>query len=379
MGSASVRQGSSATPLALVYALLIVYASLYPFSSWRWPAGHEFLDLMRLPWPRWRDRFDEVANLLGYLPLGALLYGAVVRSGGRAWAAALLAVLLPAGLSYSMEVTQTFLASRVPSLRDWVLNAAGAAAGMLVAAAAHRLGWVERWQAMRQRWFVRQSAGAIALLLLWPVGLLFPQPVPLGVGQVGDELRQVVLAALADTPWQDAVPAWFMPPTGAADTPLSPLHEGASIALGLLGPCLVAFAVTARGWRRVVLAAGAAGLAFGATTLSTALNFGPDHALSWLTPVSLPALAWGLGLAMLCSLAGRRLAAALGLMALSAMVALVAQAPSDPYFAASLQAWEQGRFIRFHGLARWLGWLWPYLAMLWLLSRLTARHDDPSG
>ena len=66
-------------------------------------------------------------------------------------------------------------------------------------------------------------------------------------------------------------------------------------------------------------------------------------------------------------------------MALSAMVALVAQAPSDPYFAASLQAWEQGRFIRFHGLARWLGWLWPYLAMLWLLSRLTARHDDPSG
>ena len=26
----------------------------------------------------------------------------------------------------------------------------------------------------------------------------------------------------------------------------------------------------------------------------------------------------------------------------------------------SLQAWEQGRFIRFHGLAQWVGWLWPY-------------------
>jgi hypothetical protein len=314
------------------------------------------------------------------MPLGALIYGAGVRSGGRALPVGVLALLLPAGLSYAMEVTQALLPTRVPSLRDWVLNAGGAATGVLVAVAAHRLGWVERWQAMRQRWFVRQSAGAIALLLLWPVGLLFPQPVPLGVGQVADELRQAVLAALADTPWEDALPAWFAAGAAAADAPLTPLHEGLAIALGLLGPCLVAYAVTARGWRRVVLAFGATLLAFGATTLSTALNFGPDHALTWLTPVSLPALGWGLGLALLCSLAGRRLAAALGLMALTAMIALVAQAPSDPYYAASLQAWEQGRFIRFHGLARWLGWVWPYMAIVWLLARLTAaREADPAG
>jgi len=51
-------------------------------------------------------------------------------------------------------------------------------------------------------------------------------------------------------------------------------------------------------------------------------------------------------------------------------VVLVGQAPVDPYFAASLQSWEQGRFIRFHGLALWIGWLWPYAAMLWLLGRL---------
>ncbi|MBS0413741.1 MAG: VanZ family protein [Proteobacteria bacterium] len=369
-------QRSSATPLAIAYALLIVYASLYPFGPWRWPAGHEFLDLARLPWPRWRDRFDEVANLLGYLPLGGLLAGAVVRSGGRLWAAALLGVLGPSLLSYAMETVQNFIPSRVPSLRDWVLNAGGAALGVLLAAAALRLGWVERWQAMRQRWFVRQSAGAIALLMLWPLGLLFPQPVPLGVGQVGDELRQLALGAVADTPLEDSVAFWLAAPT-APDLPLSPLREGLAIALGLLAPCLVAFAVTARGWRRVVLVGGAAALAFGVTTLSTALNFGPDHALAWLTPVSLPAFGAGIALALSSSLAGRRLAAALGLVALAALVVLVAQAPSDPYFAASLQAWERGRFIRFHGLARWIGWLWPYLAMVWLLSRLSAREPDP--
>ena len=55
------------------------------------------------------------------------------------------------------------------------------------------------------------------------------------------------------------------------------------------------------------------------------------------------------------------------------LVVGVAQAPDDPYFAQSLKAWEQGQFVRFHGLAQWVGWLWPYAAMGWMLSRLGAR------
>jgi VanZ family protein len=369
------RQRSSAIPLALAFALLIAYASLYPFDGWRWPPGRSLLDMLHLPWPYWRDRFDEVANLLGYVPLGALVYGAVVRSGGRPWGAWLLGAAAPSLLSFGLEFTQNFLPTRVTSLRDWVLNTAGGLVGVVLAAVLQRLGFVNLWQATRERWFVRQSAGALVLLLLWPLGLLFPAPVPLGLGQVGDELRQLAEAALEGTPWADAAAPWFESAYVWVE-PLSPLREGLAIALGLLAPCLVAFAVTRRGWRRVALVPGAALLAFGATTLSTALNFGPDHALAWLTPMTLPALGWGVGLALLCSLTGRRLAAALGLMALTAMVALVAQAPADSYYAASLEAWERGRFIRFHGLARWVGWLWPYLAMLWLLSRFAARDEE---
>ena len=48
----------------------------------------------------------------------------------------------------------------------------------------------------------------------------------------------------------------------------------------------------------------------------------------------------------------------------------MAQMPTGAYHALNLQAWEQGRFIRFHGLALWVAWLWPYLAMAWLMSRL---------
>jgi hypothetical protein len=64
--------------------------------------------------------------------------------------------------------------------------------------------------------------------------------------------------------------------------------------------------------------------------------------------------------------------AALGLVTVTAAVTLVAQAPQDPYFAASLQLWEQGQFIRFHGMAQWVGWLWPYAALAWLLRRAAA-------
>jgi hypothetical protein len=60
-------------------------------------------------------------------------------------------------------------------------------------------------------------------------------------------------------------------------------------------------------------------------------------------------------------------------MALTGLLVLVHQAPTDPYYAQSLQAWEQGRWVRFHGLAQWVGWLWPFAAIGWLLTRLSAR------
>ncbi len=49
-------------------------------------------------------------------------------------------------------------------------------------------------------------------------------------------------------------------------------------------------------------------------------------------------------------------------------------APTSAYFAQTLQTWEQGRFIRFHGVVQWLGWVWPYAALGWLLLRVSRRQ-----
>ncbi len=377
----SRRLHGTSGPLLLAWLGLIVYASLYPFSGWRWPPGATLPDLMALPWPRYFIGFDIVANLMGYLPLGFLLCVLAWRHGQAAGKAWLWAVLGGAALSYAMECTQHLLPQRVPSLLDGVLNALGTAIGGGLATVAAAQGWLTRWGAERDRWFVQGSATATTLLLLWPAGLLFPAPLPLGLGQIGGPVRQLLARLLADIEWSAAAAPmgqlidWLASP-GPVSPPLPSLVEGLATALGLLSPCLLACCAARPGYLRSRLILATVCLALLVTTLSTALNFGPDRALAWVTPLTLMAMAAAVGLAMaLRNLPPRRLAV-LALLCLLGMVLLVHAAPADPYYAQSLHNWAQGRFVRFHGLAQWVGWLWPYAAMAWLLSRL-GRSSGP--
>jgi len=369
------RHRSSAVPLSWLYGALIVYASLYPFVGWRVP-GVAATNFLLLGWPRYWTTFDLVANLLGYLPLGFLLFLALIRGGRSALVAALLACAGGTLLSLVMELLQNYLPHRVASNVDLALNALGTAIGVAIGAALHWRGGIDRWQKVRDHWFVARSAGGLALLVLWPFGLLFPTAVPFGLGHVLGRIQPIVADLLADTPAAAWTEGWAAaaPKAAAATQSLSSTAEISITVLGLLAPCLVAFTIAIPGWRRAVLVAGAVVIGAATTTLSTALNFGPTHAFSWTTEQALDALAVGAIAAMLLSFVPRRVAAGFGLIALTALIMLVAQAPADPYFAQSLQGWEQGRFIRFHGAAQWVGWFWPYAALTYLLVRLAARE-----
>ena len=81
-----------------------------------------------------------------------------------------------------------------------------------------------------------------------------------------------------------------------------------------------------------------------------------------------------LALALLMLALPRRACAAVLLLALTWHLALLNQAPTSAYFAQTLQIWEQGRFIRFYGLGQWLGWLWPYLTLLYVVFRVSRRE-----
>ena len=70
---------TSAWPLALTYALLVAYASLYPFSDWRFQ-GISPWAFLTAALPRYWTFFDVATNLIGYGPLGFLLALGVLRS-----------------------------------------------------------------------------------------------------------------------------------------------------------------------------------------------------------------------------------------------------------------------------------------------------------
>jgi VanZ family protein len=363
--------GNSAAALTLAFAGLIVYASLYPFSGWQWPVGAGVADLLALPLPPWHPVFDLWANLLGYAPLGALLVMARRGRPGAAWLAVLQATLACAGLSYAMETAQHLIPGRYPSLLDLALNSAGGALGAMLAALLVAAGWPGHWRSWRQRWFIGGDA-PLGLLLAWPLGLLFPAPFPMGLGLGWERIQDGLVGLLIDVDWAQEALEWISDVPTPIERPVA-VVSGLGMVLGLLAPCLLACAVTHPGWRRLLLCVGAVTLGLATTTLSAALNFGPTHALGWLGPEVRPALMAVGALLLLLAPLGARLATGLGVAVLVGLVMLVAQVPADPYFADSLQAWEQGRFIRFHGLAQWIGWFWPYVALVWLLRRLAAR------
>lgn len=357
---------TSAWPLSLTYAGLVIYASLYPFADWRYQGIMPWA-FLGSPLPRYWSGFDVAINVLGYMPLGFLLALSASRSG-RTRFATLLATLTAAALSLLMESLQSYLPARVPSQVDLALNLAGAWLGAVLAGLLETLGVIDRWSRFRARWFVTDARGALVLLTLWPLALLFPAAVPFGLGQVVERIEAGLAEWLEDSPW-----LYWLPVRDVELQPLAPGTELVCVTLGLLLPCLLGYGVVRAPARRALLALLAIGGGVAATALSAALSFGPEHIWAW---VSLPArvgliLAWLLALALLW--VPPRVASALLLLALAIGLSLINQAPTGPYLAHTLATWEQGRFIRFNGLAQWLGWLWPYAALVYVLTRVWSR------
>ena len=357
---------SSATLLAAVFALLIVYASLYPFEGWRDQGVNPFA-FMQGPWPRYWSRFDVVANGLGYIPLGFLLALSLLRTRLLPQPA-LIATLLASALSLTLEALQTFLPQRVPQLSDWLLNSGGALLGALLAQALERMGAIDTWSRFRARWFVREARTPLVLLLLWPLALLFPPAAPLALGQIRQRLHSAMNAWVEGTPL-----ATYIDEPSVYLLPLSNLGELLCVLLGFVIPCLLAYSATL-GWpRRLALLLLGVGVALGASSLSAALSYSPEYSLAWLSPPARAGLLVGVVAAALCVILPRRLCLGLLVIALVWQLSLINAAPETPYYAQTLQSWEQGRFIRFHGLAQWLGWLWPFAALSVALTAITKK------
>jgi VanZ family protein len=355
-----------ASPLAratcAIYALLLLYAGLAPWSGWR-DVGVSAFAYLDAPLPRYITGFDLVVNVAAYAPLGALAVLALHPRlrGVAAVVAATLAGLL---LSGAVEALQTFLPTRISSNVDLVTNTAGTLVGALAvmpfSAALIDRGRLVAW---RHRWYEADATAVLLALLLWPAAQIYPEPMLFGNGNLRGALEPAV-AALGFR-WREFAPEQF----GAPEFVLA---EAFVVAAALLSAGLALGSVARRSAPRYALIAGLVITALAAKSVANAVQFGPERLFAWFTPGAFGGLALG-ALSLAAATAGPRVwQRRLAWFALAALLTAVNVVPDNPYHLARLQEWRQGRLLNFNELANWISTLWP-LALAAALATRVAR------
>ena len=361
-GSAFARAG------VLLYALLIIYASWYPFSGWH-SNGLSPLAYLWSPPPHYWTLFDLLTNLLGYMPLGVLGVFALYPKlrGASAFVLVALGGFLLSGL---MEAVQTFLPSRVASNLDLFSNGfgalVGALLGVLLADSFVRNG---RLLIVRQEWLTPAASSGLAVLALWPLAQIFPQSYLFGHGQLLPIFSNW-LSLLLDTHIDLGAALRHSPELSVEQYWLS---ETIISACGMTGALLSMICVLRERAPKFILVVLLLAAALICKALASALQFSPDNAFIWLTPGAQAGLLLGMvmlsGLIYAPPVAQRRVAA----LSLIISLLVVNAIPANPYFVSTLQTWVQGKFLNFNGAAQFLSLMWPFMA-LWFLYHPAHRQ-----
>jgi len=166
--------------LTIGYTLLIVYASLSPFTGWR-NQGLEFSAVLTAPLWQTYSPFDAIVNLLAYIPLGLLLALAMHERVGAVWNV-VLATLGGMMLSTTMEYVQMYLPVRTSSNFDLLTNSSGTLVGALLAVSIAPSAWFALLAHWRQS-LIRPGKTVdfgLALIALWMFAQINPSLPMLG-------------------------------------------------------------------------------------------------------------------------------------------------------------------------------------------------------
>lgn len=352
-----LRPSPLARYLFIAYVLLVVYATLYPFSGWR-DAGISAFAYLSAAKPRYITGFDLTVNVIGYMPYGLLAVLAMYPYVTGMWAF-FAALFSGAALALTLEAVQTFLPARIASNVDVWCNVAGAGLGAIVGLGIVR--WLFgtslliHWRTRNVLPGARADAGLV-LLGLWLATQLDPAGLLFGSGDLRDLFRQ--------------------PDGGDHETNVFVAIEAITVGCNLVAVGLIASAILKPNGPvlRVVLGLIALGLVV--KTGAFAILRQADDVFQWLTPGALIGLAAGVPVLLAATMLPRAFRLALAALLLMGATVLVNLAPSNPYFASTLAVWSQGHFLNFNGLTRLLSMLWPFAAVLYLMLA-SARQGEP--
>ena len=348
------------SPLALYlllgYTLLILYASLSPFTGWR-DSGIAMMSFVTEPLPQYVSRFDLAVNALAYIPFG-FLATLVFLQLVRPLTAAVLGTMCGVALSFSLEVAQGFLPGRVSNNLDLIANACGTVAGVLVCTRAGTLPIAtERLMRWRTRWFLpgRLTDLGLALIGLWFFSQLDPSLPLLGIVFFSDGV-QAQLAGLT---------------TSVASKILGPI----SVSLNLVSLGLMLRLITRS--NRATLAAVALIVSMAAVIklIAAMVLLRTEAAFLWVSQEIAWALVGGaLGVAVASAMPRRWVEAICALTLLGAIaLSLFKPGESVSFLSLRLFRWTYMQLLHYTGLSAAVAEIWPYAALAFLV--LLWRND----
>lgn len=187
---------------SVLYVLMLIYGTLFPFYGWTVPEGGFFQNFLEADLAK-LSTSDMITNVLVYIPTGLLWASFLPRRIG--WpATVLLAGVMGTGLSFSLEAIQVFLPARTSALSDLFLNGLGAAIGggaALLISGQTRSGL--RLRHFRNDTFVPGALASIGLIVLglWILSQLSPLVPSLTVSNLRDGIKPVFQTATGQSPF----------------------------------------------------------------------------------------------------------------------------------------------------------------------------------
>ena len=368
----SLRSSPFARVSLVAYAFLIFYASWFPFTGWQTNSWATLPDVIQ-QWPRYWSGFDAAVNVVGYVPFGILVVFSLYPLVNRWWAA-LLATLAGTLISATAEIVQILLPSRVTSLLDFLTNASGAMIGAILGALLTPLILEKgRLQLLRKQWAHKESSREILVLGLWAMAQIYPQAYLFGLGQILPVISQILSDMLSmDVDISAILLQGFEP---SAEEYL--LSETIITACSCSGALLICLSLMNRHAPKTILTGLLLLAALTIKSLASALLFKPEYAFAWLTPGARGGLLIGIIMLYGFSFAPSQVQRRLALLLLSISLIVINLISDNPYFAATMQTWVQGKFLNFNGAAQFLSLFWPYLAIWALLRKQRPAHHLP--
>ena len=380
-GSSLIIERSSSSPSSsfarvslLIYLLLIIYASWYPFSGWR-DVGLTPWAFLSAPLPHYWTLFDVWTNIVGYMPLGLLTVLVLPR---RIPLTLTVILVTLAGILFSgvMEAVQTYLPTRVSSNLDLLTNSIGALSGSIIGAIfRYRFSPENKLLLLRERWFNREASHGMVMIALWPLAQLAPLNHLFGFGQVTSMLS----TWLSD---------WFEQPIDLAawmtnDVQLSAeqywMTESIITACGLVSAGLMLMIVLRKDAPKVALTFLLIWVTLSVKAFASALLFTPENVLVWLTPGALTGLLVGAVVLVTFGFTPQRVQRWVAALAVFVSLVFVNVIPDNPYYVETLQTWSLGKFLNFNGAAQFLALLWPFFTLWFLFHPMHRAQRNDSG